>query len=1002
VTGRDLPRTIALPNGVESIALARRAVEQHAAVLSASELDTTRLLVSELVTNAVRYTSGKISLTIDIDPVRARFVVRDDGAGSAERRLDPDADGGFGLNLVATLAARWGAEHHGSVWFELDREAAAASRAGGAPDGGRAAADLTGSPSSQPPPYAEPSAVFDRVAGLTGGSDAMRSVLAPPRWSRWSIATGAAAIVVATADLVISRFAVLAALLVLPPLVSALLGRWADTAAVGALSIVLALIVVFARNANASAEAIAVAIVVLGSALALVVALLRGAAEVSFARLRLLGAVADVGNEATHLGDAVARLLAILTPTFADVALIDTTLGGVHHRLGARAVGPDAVAIESALLRHPASMAEALGGASGTRASSRRLTRIDDSLLLALVDDERDVEVLRGLKLSAAILIPLRARGRTIGALCAFLGTSERMYSTRDFAFLEIFAGRAAVVLDNAGLTSELSTAEQQLSAVLDGLAAAVTVVDGAGEAVYANRAAVELLRFESAEEFVGAPPAETMKRFVVSDETGEPVSLEQLPGRRALAGEAQPAPLLVRNVVRATGEDRWLLNKASTITDATGRIVRVVNVIEDVTQVKRTELAQRLLAEASEALGSSLDYEATLQRIADVTVPRLADWCGLDLPGPDGLVHSVAVAHGDPQQLALAQRLRSSYPVRLSDPEGLAPVIRTGESLVVAELADEMLTAYAHDEEHLAMLRAVGVASLMIVPLRAGHETLGALTLARTDPARAFDDADLALAQELGRRAGTAVLNARLFTERSAIAATLERGLRPPELHAMAGFEVATYYRAAGAFNEVGGDFYDAFQAEHGWMVVIGDVAGHGAEAAALTALARYTLRSAGQLTGDPTRAVRQLNSTLRDLPRLSLCTSICAYLRPDPMATITLANCGHPRPLLLRDTAVQALGEPGPIAGAFDEAEWESTTLELRPGDTVLLLTDGVFDTVGEEGRFGEDRLHETLREAPAGPRELVAHIAAALDAFRQGDPRDDAALVALQYVG
>jgi serine phosphatase RsbU (regulator of sigma subunit) len=339
---------------------------------------------------------------------------------------------------------------------------------------------------------------------------------------------------------------------------------------------------------------------------------------------------------------------------------------------------------------------------------------------------------------------------------------------------------------------------------------------------------------------------------------------------------------------------------------------------------------------------------------------------------------------------------------VRLSEQGGLAHVIRTGESVVLAKVPDELFVAYARNDEHLALLRATGVASLAIVPLRAGQETLGAMTLARTDPARPFDDADLALAQELARRAATAVLNARLFTERSAIAATLERGLRPPDLHPMAGFDVATYYRAAGAFNEVGGDFYDAFQAERGWMVVIGDVAGHGAKAAALTALARYTLRSAGQLTGDPTRAVRQLNATLRDLPRLSLCTSICVYLRTDLAGTITLANCGHPRPLLLRDATVQALGEPGPIAGAFDEAEWDSTTLELRPGDTLLLLTDGVFDTVGADERFGEQRLHDMLRAAPASPRELVAHVAAALDAFRVGDPRDDVALVALQYAG
>ncbi len=764
-----------------------------------------------------------------------------------------------------------------------------------------------------------PAAAFDHVAGLTGVSDAARSVLAPARWSRWLVPALAVALAVGVLDLMTARFAVLAALLVLPPLLCALVGRWADTAAVGALSVALSVVVVLSTNANSAAEVIAVGIVLLGGLLAILIALLRAATEVSFARVWLLGAVADVSNEALGLDDGVARLLGILTPAFADVALVDTTLGGSHHRLGARASGAGADAIERALLRDPAAAADVLTGATGS------------------------------------IVVPLRARGEAIGVLSVFLTASRRTYSRSDLAFAEIFAGRVAVVFDNIGLTSELSAAERQLELALDGLAEAVTVTDAAGRSVYANNAAVELLRLDSAQQLIDATPGEMMDLFEVSDEDGNPVGLEQLPGFRVRAGEPDPEPLLVRNVVKATGEERWLLNKATTITDAAGRIVRVVNVIEDLTVVKRTELEQRLLAAASDALASSLDYEQTLQRVADVAVPMLADWCGVELPGSDGVVRSVAAAHG----------------------------------------------TQVRDAAHLEQLRASGVASL-VVPLTAGSEMLGTLTLVRTDPRRRFDARDRQLAEELGRRAGTAVLNARLYTERSAIAATLQRGLRPPELRASAGFEVATHYRAAGEFDEVGGDFYDAFPAEDGWMVVIGDVTGHGAGAAALTALARYTLRSAGQLTGDPARAAQQLNATLRDLPRLSLCSAVCAYLRADPVAMVTLANCGHPRPLLLRDAAIRELGEPGPIAGAFDDGEWARTSVELRAGDTLLLCTDGVVDMVGGDGRFGEERLHAALRAAPSDPHALIAHIAAELDAFQQGDQRDDTALVALRYLG
>jgi serine phosphatase RsbU (regulator of sigma subunit)/PAS domain-containing protein len=544
----------------------------------------------------------------------------------------------------------------------------------------------------------------------------------------------------------------------------------------------------------------------------------------------------------------------------------------------------------------------------------------------------------------------------------------------------------------------------RQLGSVLDGLAEAVTVMDASGRAVYANEAAVRLLRLESAEQLTSAEPGATMKRFDVFDEAGERVELERLPGYRVLAGERDPEPLLVRNVVKATGEERWLLNKTTTIADPDGRIVRVVNVIEDVTRAKRAELGQRLLAQASDVLASSLDYEATLQRVAEVAVPGFADWCGLDVPGPGGFAQLVAIAHRNPDKVALARRMRARYPVPLDRREGIAAVMRGDPSFVRAEIGDEELRAYAQDERHVELLRELGMRSVVVVPLAAGGRTLGTVILARATPGRPFDEADVETALELGRRAGTAVLNARTYTERSAIAATLQRGLRPPELHAPAGFAIATHYDAAGQLNEVGGDFYDAFVTQQGWMLVVGDVAGHGAEAAALTALARYTLRSAGQLTRDPARAAHQLNATLRDLPQLSLCTAVCAHLRTTTAteATVTLANCGHPRPLLVRDGRLEEVGCVGPMAGAFDDGAWRCTEVALRAGDVLVLYTDGVLDVVGERERFGAERLRAALMEGGTEPDALVGRLAAALERFRRGPQRDDTAIVALRFSG
>ena len=340
-----------------------------------------------------------------------------------------------------------------------------------------------------------------------------------------------------------------------------------------------------------------------------------------------------------------------------------------------------------------------------------------------------------------------------------------------------------------------------------------------------------------------------------------------------------------------------------------------------------------------------------------------------MDLPGPDGSITPVGVAHADPGKAALGRELRERYPVGIGSDAGIARVIADGATIHVAEISDDDLVAAATDAEHLRLLREAGLGSLLIVPLMAAGEPLGALTLVRSDPLRRFTDDDRQLAEELGRRAGSAVLNARHDTERATIAAELQDGLRPPSLPAIAGLELATLYRPAGELNEVGGDFYDAFPTPGGWMIVIGDVAGQGPRAAALTGLARFTLRTAGQLSGDPALAAAQLNRTLRDQPDLSLCTAVCVHIAPaggDGLAA-TVVSLGHPLPVLLRAGAATELGEPGPLGGAFDDAEWPARPARLETGDALVLYTDGVFDTVGRDGA--------ARRGAPAGPARAAA---------------------------
>jgi len=310
------------------------------------------------------------------------------------------------------------------------------------------------------------------------------------------------------------------------------------------------------------------------------------------------------------------------------------------------------------------------------------------------------------------------------------------------------------------------------------------------------------------------------------------------------------------------------------------------------------------------------------------------------------------------------------------------------------------MLAVVAQDEEHLELLRSVGIQAGLTVPMSKGAKIVGALTLISAESGRRFEAAEVTLAEELARRAGTAVENARLYTERSNIARTLQTSLLPGRLPHMPGWMAATLYRPAGDENWVGGDFYDAFAVRGGWLALVGDVAGRGAAAAALTGLARHTLRTAATLLEDPLDAVRTLNRELLALDAMSLCSVGAVLLGEDEdgRATAQVVCAGHPLPLLVRDGAVRPIGTFSPMLGAYAIDGWERTSYDLEPGDLLVLFTDGVFDTVGADDRFGEERLERTLDGATDAP-DAVARIDAALSAFEVGEQADDTAILAVQ---
>jgi serine phosphatase RsbU (regulator of sigma subunit) len=295
---------------------------------------------------------------------------------------------------------------------------------------------------------------------------------------------------------------------------------------------------------------------------------------------------------------------------------------------------------------------------------------------------------------------------------------------------------------------------------------------------------------------------------------------------------------------------------------------------------------------------------------------------------------------------------------------------------------------------------------ALAVVPLIAADRVLGAIALSFVAP-RALDAGERDFLLSLADLAAAALDRARLYEERAYVARTLQAGLLPERLDEAPGLEVAVRYHSIADGGEVGGDFYDFFATgPERWLVAVGDVCGKGSAAAALTGLARHTLRAIATREDSPQAMLVFLNEALRrQSADAAFVTVGCATLerRGDGFA-VRLASGGHPYPLLVRAGTRDAeeVVVHGTLLGIEPDPELEEVELELRPGDLLVLRTDGVEDARGVDGRrFGEDRVVAAVGAAADGSAEAAAAaVDAAVDAHEGGRPRrDDRAIVVLR---
>jgi serine phosphatase RsbU (regulator of sigma subunit) len=430
------------------------------------------------------------------------------------------------------------------------------------------------------------------------------------------------------------------------------------------------------------------------------------------------------------------------------------------------------------------------------------------------------------------------------------------------------------------------------------------------------------------------------------------------------------------------------------------GRTERLLGLMTDVTERRRREDRRGFLAEASEALAASLDPVETLDEIARLAVPRLADWCAIQLaPEVRGTFEQIAVAHVDPEKVRWAWELAERYPPDPDAPTGAPNVIRTGRSELYPEIDEALLQAAALDDEQRALVQELRMHSALVVPLSARGRTLGAITFVFAESGRQYSTSELELAEELGRRAGLALDHARLYSRELHTAETLQRALLPPRLPAVPGHRLVVRYAPSDARDYVGGDWYDAFRLPTGrYGIAIGDVGGRGITAAATMGQLRNALRAYALKGGRPAEVIDDLHA-LADAAEGEIGFATLLYLELDAATGEgEFAVAGHLPPLVVEaDGKTTYVGNARcPPLGASGAPPCPTSRLTLPPGGTLWLYTDGLVESRRQPIDTGM-----TALAATAASGADLDEIADAMLATLPGSREDDVALLGLERV-
>jgi PAS domain S-box-containing protein len=430
------------------------------------------------------------------------------------------------------------------------------------------------------------------------------------------------------------------------------------------------------------------------------------------------------------------------------------------------------------------------------------------------------------------------------------------------------------------------------------------------------------------------------------------------------------------------------------------GQIGQLLDHVRAESRLREEERIRSFLLEAATVLSASSGYGDALGRLAALAVPEMADICLIDVKESDGTIVRMAAVHADPAKADLVAELGALYPPEVGGPHPSTDVMATGESRWSPTMTEDYLRATTRDDRHFRIVRQLGFESYMSVPLQDGDDILGAITLVSAGSGRRYGPADLALPEELARRATAVVASARRHDLELQVSHQLQRLLLPDRLPDVAGFELGVRYTASAPLAETGGDFYDVIDLPDERVgLLIGDVEGHDTLAAGVMGQLRSATRAlAGQAVG-PRQLLDALRGSWQMLGFERFATMQIAFLDPRT-GHISLVSAGHLPPIHLRpgqDARFVPVRPSPPLGVAGAPAQEEHVTLE--PGEAMFFYTDGLVEqrATGLDTRLAQ--LAAVLQSAPDGSAdELCGHAINTFD-LPQHRQEDDVAVMTIK---